>query len=134
MTHHFRASSFARNSTISIPTNAPPSLLEAPVSHSVPTTHMGTTDPALGLEEPSGLLQGLEFKSVPSTPQNGFVMPKVRMYIHTYHINLVTHEKILLCPLQLISAAFEHSMLRVWEIYALENSVFYIAVYGTYKP
>ena len=27
---------------------------------------------------------------------------------------------------QLISGAFEHSVLRVWEIYALENSVFYI--------
>ena len=32
---------------------------------------------------------------------------------------------------QLISAAFE---LHVWEIYALENVVFYIAVYEPYKP
>ena len=36
--------------------------------------------------------------------------------------------------LQLISGAFEHSVLHVWEIYALENAVFYIAVYGPYKP
>ena len=36
----------------------------------------------------------------------------------------------------LISAAFEHSicMLRVWEIYAFGKWVFYIAVYGAYKP
>ena len=34
----------------------------------------------------------------------------------------------------LISAAFEHSVLHVWEIYALENVVLYIAVYGLYKP
>ena len=34
----------------------------------------------------------------------------------------------------LISAAFEHSMLCVQEMYALENAVFYIAVYGSYKP
>ena len=25
-------------------------------------------------------------------------------------------------------------VLRIWEIYALENAVFYIAVYGPYKP
>ena len=36
--------------------------------------------------------------------------------------------------LQLISAAFELSVLCVWEIYALENAVFDIAVYGPYKP
>ena len=38
--------------------------------------------------------------------------------------------------LQLISVAFEHSVLCVWEIYALENAVFCIAVYGpyAYKP
>ena len=35
--------------------------------------------------------------------------------------------------LQLISGAFEHSVLRVREIYAWENAVFYIAVYGLYK-
>ena len=35
---------------------------------------------------------------------------------------------------QLISGAFEHSMLHVWEIYALENAVLYIAVYVPYKP
>ena len=28
---------------------------------------------------------------------------------------------------------FEHSVLRVLEIYALENAVFYIVVYGPYK-
>ena len=28
----------------------------------------------------------------------------------------------------------EHSVLCVWEIYALENVVFYIVVYGLYKP
>ena len=39
------------------------------------------------------------------------------------------------CLVQFISGAFEHSVLRVWEIYALENAVFfYIAVYGSYKP
>ena len=32
-------------------------------------------------------------------------------------------------PLQLISTAFEHSVLHVWKI-----QVFYIAVYGPYKP
>ena len=35
---------------------------------------------------------------------------------------------------QLISGALEHSVLHVREIYALENVVFYIAVYGPYKP
>ena len=35
---------------------------------------------------------------------------------------------------QLISAAFEHSVLRVQEIYVLEKAVFYIAVYGPFKP
>ena len=45
----------------------------------------------------------------------------------------------MLCPcirthVQLISAAFEHSMLRVWEIYALENAMVYITLYGLYKP
>ena len=35
---------------------------------------------------------------------------------------------------QLISAVFEHSVLCVWEIYAWENVMFYIAVYGRYKP
>ena len=35
---------------------------------------------------------------------------------------------------QLISAAFEHSVLHVQEIYALENAVFYSVVYGAYKP
>ena len=33
-----------------------------------------------------------------------------------------------------ISVAFEHSVLRAWEIYALENVVFCIAIYGPYKP
>ena len=33
-----------------------------------------------------------------------------------------------------ISAVFKHSVLRLWEIYALENVVFYIAVYGPHKP
>ena len=33
----------------------------------------------------------------------------------------------------MISGPFEHSMLRVWKIYALENAVLYIAVYGLYK-
>ena len=37
------------------------------------------------------------------------------------------------CQIQLISVAFEHSMLCIREIYALENVVFYIAVYGPYK-
>ena len=32
--------------------------------------------------------------------------------------------------LQSISAVFEHSVLRLQEIYALEIAVFYIAVYG----
>ena len=32
--------------------------------------------------------------------------------------------------IRLISGVFEHSMLRVWEIYALDNVVFYIAVYA----
>ena len=36
--------------------------------------------------------------------------------------------------IQLISAAFEHSVLCVQEIYALENVVLYIAVYGPYEP
>ena len=36
--------------------------------------------------------------------------------------------------IQLISAAFEHLVLCVREIYALENVVLYIAVYGPYKP
>ena len=36
--------------------------------------------------------------------------------------------------IQLISCVFEHSMLCVQEIYALENAVFCIAVYGPYKP
>ena len=34
---------------------------------------------------------------------------------------------------QLISGAFEHSVLHVQKIYALENVVFCIAVYGSYK-
>ena len=32
------------------------------------------------------------------------------------------------------AVAFEHSVLRVREINALEKVVFYIAVYGPYKP
>ena len=32
------------------------------------------------------------------------------------------------------TVAFEHSVLHVWEIYALENAVLCIAVYGPYKP
>ena len=36
--------------------------------------------------------------------------------------------------MQLISGTFEHSMLHVLEIYALENVGFYIVVYGPYKP
>ena len=32
------------------------------------------------------------------------------------------------------TSAFEHSVLCVLEIYALENAVIYIAVYGLYKP
>ena len=32
--------------------------------------------------------------------------------------------------LELISGLFEHSVLYMWEIYALENVVFHIAVYG----
>ena len=38
---------------------------------------------------------------------------------------------------QLISAALEHAFRvarTIREIYALENVVFYIAVYGSYKP
>ena len=35
---------------------------------------------------------------------------------------------------QFISAVFEHSTWCVLEIYALENVVLYIAVYGLYKP
>ena len=35
---------------------------------------------------------------------------------------------------QLISAALEHFVLRALEIYALENAMFYIAVYLPYKP
>ena len=34
---------------------------------------------------------------------------------------------------QLISVVFEHSVLCVQEIYALDNVVFCIAVYGPYK-
>ena len=37
----------------------------------------------------------------------------------------------MVCVVQLISAAFEHSTLRA--VYALENAMFYIAVYGAYK-
>ena len=48
------------------------------------------------------------------------------MYVDSYSYST--------CVLQLISVAFEHSVLRVWEIYALENVVFCIAVYGPYKP
>ena len=33
--------------------------------------------------------------------------------------------------IQLISGVFEHSVLRVWEIYALENAVFSILLYNT---
>ena len=33
-----------------------------------------------------------------------------------------------------ISGVFEYSVLHIWEIYALENAVFYIVVYGPYKP
>ena len=32
------------------------------------------------------------------------------------------------------SGVFEHSVLRVLEIYALENVMFNVAVYGPYKP
>ena len=45
--------------------------------------------------------------------------PEVAYMCHTY---------------SLISAVSEHSVLRVWEIYGLENVVFNIAVYGPYKP
>ena len=46
-----------------------------------------------------------------------------------------SHNIALLLPsVQLISGAFEHSMLRVQEIYALDNAVSNIAVYGLYKP
>ena len=41
------------------------------------------------------------------------------------------------CPMvliQLISAAFEHPVLRVQEIYDWENAVFDIVVYGSYEP
>ena len=38
------------------------------------------------------------------------------------------------CKIQFISGTFEHPMLCVWEIYALETVVFHIAVYGPYKP
>ena len=40
------------------------------------------------------------------------------------------------CTILLISGAFEHSMLRVLEIYALENVVFHIvlSLYEPHKP
>ena len=38
------------------------------------------------------------------------------------------------CCVYICTVAFEHSVFRVLEIYALENAVFYIAVYGPYKP
>ena len=31
------------------------------------------------------------------------------------------------------AAAFEHSVLHLWEMYALLNVLLYIAVYGPYK-
>ena len=36
--------------------------------------------------------------------------------------------------MQLISGVFEHSMLRIGEMYALENNVFYTVLYGPHKP
>ena len=41
---------------------------------------------------------------------------------------------VLYAEFPLYRVAFKHSVLRVWEIYALENAVFCIAVYGAYKP
>ena len=38
------------------------------------------------------------------------------------------------CVLECITALFAYSMLHLWEIYALENVVFYIVVYELYKP
>ena len=49
-------------------------------------------------------------------------------------LQCVLFEAACLCGTVDFSAAFEHSVLRVWEIYALENVVFCIAVYGPYKP
>ena len=43
-------------------------------------------------------------------------------YVHEILYSILTWNLV-----QLISGAFEHSVLRVWEIYALENVVFYIA-------
>ena len=34
---------------------------------------------------------------------------------------------------KLISGVFEHSVLHLWEMYALLNVLLYIAVYGPYK-
>ena len=48
-------------------------------------------------------------------------------------LKTLQHVRIKVC-VQLISAAFEHCVLCIREIYALENAVFNIAVYGVYKP
>ena len=45
------------------------------------------------------------------------LFPRLACLVHDKHI------------VQLISAVFDHSMLRVREIYALENTAFYIAFY-----
>ena len=42
------------------------------------------------------------------------------------------NRRILLDSMCVCTVDFEHSVLRVWEIYALDNVVFYIAVYGAY--
>ena len=49
------------------------------------------------------------------------------------HLKLKPHDDPTLYS-RLLTVVIEHSVLSVWEIYALENVVFCIAVYGVYKP
>ena len=54
---------------------------------------------------------------------------------NTWHISIIEVLKLArFLYVQLISGVFEHSMLRVLEIYALGNVVFHTIVYGPYKP
>ena len=93
----YQSTSFSRNtSSLTIPTTTsstlPPSLLDTPVSQSVPVKGMarpgpgggagagaggGGVDGEPGLVGGVGLDGGQGFTSVPNSPQNGFVMPKV---------------------------------------------------------
>ena len=82
MTHHY--SPYSRNSSLDIPTVTTPTLLDPPVVQSVPT-HLplgrGSTDVTLGGggggggEESRG--NGLDYTSVPSSPQREAILAKV---------------------------------------------------------